>query len=102
AVAGATIARAGGDYGVVATDAVVAWNTDGHEVTYCSTIVLQYIFAWSRAMSTTTIRLPQELKARVARAAKRAGTTAHSFILEAIAEKADQAERRVDFHDVAE
>ena len=32
----------------------------------------------------TTIRLPNDLKARVAAAAKRAGTTAHSFILEAI------------------
>ena len=53
-------------------------------------------------MSTTTIRLPEDLKARVAAAAERAGTTAHSFILEAIAEKADQAERRADFHDVAE
>jgi predicted transcriptional regulator len=53
-------------------------------------------------MSTTTIRLPEDLKARVATAAERAGTTAHSFILEAIAEKADQAERRADFHDVAE
>ena len=50
-------------------------------------------------MSTTTIRLPKDLKARVAKAAERAGTTAHSFILEAIAEKADQAERRADFHD---
>jgi predicted transcriptional regulator len=53
-------------------------------------------------MSTTTIRLPEDLKARVAAAAERAGTTAHGFILEAIAEKADQAERRTDFHDVAE
>ena len=53
-------------------------------------------------MSTTTIRLPEDLKARVAAAAERAGTTAHSFIVEAIAEKADQAERRADFHDVAE
>jgi len=53
-------------------------------------------------MSTTTIRLPQDLKARVAAAAKRAGTTAHSFILEAIAEKAAEQERRSDFHDVAE
>lgn len=53
-------------------------------------------------MPTTTIRLPDRLKARVAAAAKRAGTTAHSFILEAIAEKADAAERRSDFHDVAE
>ena len=53
-------------------------------------------------MSTTTIRLPKDLKARVAAAAERAGTTAHSFILEAIAEKADQAEIRADFQDVAE
>ena len=53
-------------------------------------------------MSTTTIRLPKDLKARIAAAAERAGTTPHGFILEAIAEKADQAERRADFHDVAE
>ena len=53
-------------------------------------------------MSTTTIRLPKDLKDRVAAAADRAGTTAHSFILEAIAEKAGQEERRADFHDVAE
>ena len=53
-------------------------------------------------MSTTTIRLPDELKARVARAAAEAGTTAHAFILDAIAEKAEMAERRVDFHAVAD
>src|SRR3546814_5024870 len=53
-------------------------------------------------MSTTTIRLPDELKARIAEAAKRAGTTSHNFILEAIAEKADLAERRADFDAVAE
>lgn len=53
-------------------------------------------------MSTTTIRLPADLKDRVASAAKRAGTTAHAFILEAIAEKAAEHERRTDFHRVAE
>lgn len=53
-------------------------------------------------MSTTTIRLPDELKTRVARVAERTGTTAHSFILEAIAEKADRQEQRSDFHDVAD
>lgn len=53
-------------------------------------------------MSTTTIRLPQNLKERVARAAERAGTTAHSFILEAIAEKAEQEERQAEFRDTAE
>lgn len=48
-------------------------------------------------MSTTTIRLPAELKARVAAAAERAGTTPHSFIVQAIAEKADAVERHNDF-----
>lgn len=53
-------------------------------------------------MSTTTIRLSKDLKTRVAAAAERAGTTAHSFILEAIAEKAEQEERRGDFDGLAE
>ena len=53
-------------------------------------------------MSTTTIRLPQDLKARVASAAKRLGKTSHGFILEAIAEKAAQEDRRADFEQVAE
>jgi len=53
-------------------------------------------------MSTTTIRLPEDLKARVAAAAKRAGTSTHGFILEAIAEKAKQDELRADFDAVAE
>jgi predicted transcriptional regulator len=48
-------------------------------------------------MSTTTIRLPAELRARVAAAAARAGTTPHSFIVQAIAEKAETVERRSDF-----
>lgn len=48
-------------------------------------------------MSTTTIRLPDELKARIASAAERAGKTTHSFILEAIAEKAELEEQRTDF-----
>jgi predicted transcriptional regulator len=55
-----------------------------------------------RHMSTTTIRLPQDLKERIARAAERAGTTAHNFILEAIAEKAEQEELRGEFQDTAE
>jgi predicted transcriptional regulator len=48
-------------------------------------------------MSTTTIRLPEELKARITSAAERAGKTTHSFILEAIAEKAELEEQRADF-----
>ena len=46
---------------------------------------------------TTTIRLPAELKARITAAAKSTGTTAHGFILEAIAEKATQHEHRAEF-----
>lgn len=53
-------------------------------------------------MSTTTIRLPEELKARVVEVAKRAGTTSHDFILEAITERTELAERRADFDAVAE
>jgi predicted transcriptional regulator len=53
-------------------------------------------------MSTTTIRLPDDLRERVAAAAERAGTTAHNFILSAIAEKAELAEREADFRAVAE
>ena len=48
-------------------------------------------------MSTTTIRLSEALKARVALAADGAGTTVHNFILEAIAEKAEAVERRRAF-----
>ena len=53
-------------------------------------------------MSTTTIRIPAELKEKVARAAKRAGKTAHSFILEAISEKAEIEEHRANFIETAE
>ena len=49
-------------------------------------------------MSTTTIRLSDELKARVAAAAEQAGMTAHGFIVEAVAEKAAQVEARSAFH----
>lgn len=53
-------------------------------------------------MSTTTIRLPKDLKSRVAAAAERAGKTAHGFILEAIAEKTDREAQNADFLETAE
>lgn len=53
-------------------------------------------------MPTTTIRLTEDLKQRVARAAKRAGTTSHGLILDAIAQRVDAEERRNDFYDTAE
>lgn len=53
-------------------------------------------------MPTTTIRLPEDLKARVSAAAKRSGMTPHGFILEAIAEKTEQENLRADFDALAE
>ncbi|HEY3807471.1 MAG TPA: hypothetical protein VGL61_32945 [Kofleriaceae bacterium] len=41
--------------------------------------------------------MPEALRARVTRAAGRAGKTAHAFVVEAIAEKVEQAERRDEF-----
>lgn len=49
-------------------------------------------------MSTTTIRLTDDLKARVAAAAKREGISAHNFMLEAVSEKTELAEQRADFY----
>ena len=53
-------------------------------------------------MPTTTIRIPDALKARISRAAAASGTNMHSFILEAISDKTDLAERRADFHSEAD
>jgi len=53
-------------------------------------------------MTTTTIRIEDELKARVAAAADRAGKSAHAFMLEAIAETVAQSELDDEFHRLAE
>ena len=53
-------------------------------------------------MTTTTIRIEEELKTRVAAAAERAGKTAHAFIVDAIAQTVDQAELDEELHRVAD
>ncbi|PRC91609.1 CopG family ribbon-helix-helix protein [Solimicrobium silvestre] len=53
-------------------------------------------------MTTTTIRLSDELKARITAAANHAETTTHNFILQAIAEKTAQEELKRDFDNEAE
>lgn len=53
-------------------------------------------------MSTTTIRLPDELKVRVAKAAEAAGISPHGFIVEAVAAKAAEAEARQAFEALAQ
>lgn len=52
-------------------------------------------------MSTTTIRLEDELKARVAATAARSGKTAHAFIVDAIAQTVEQAELDEELHRIA-
>ncbi|HJV02313.1 MAG TPA: CopG family transcriptional regulator [Burkholderiaceae bacterium] len=53
-------------------------------------------------MSTTTIRLSEELKARIAAAAEQAGQSAQNFMLEAIVEKTEMEERRAQFAGAAD
>lgn len=53
-------------------------------------------------MSTTTIRIEDELKERVAVAAENAGKTAHAFILDAIAQTVERAEQDIAFQHLAE
>ena len=68
-----------------------------------STIVLHDgLYPARIVMSTTTIRLDDDLKARVTAAAKRAGKTAHAFILEAIAQTVEQGEMDEAFHRIAD
>jgi predicted transcriptional regulator len=53
-------------------------------------------------MSTTTIRIEDDLKARVAASAARSGKTPHAFIVEAIAQTVAQAELDDELHQIAE
>jgi predicted transcriptional regulator len=53
-------------------------------------------------LATTTIRIDDELKARVVAAAKRAGKTAHAFIVDSIAQTVEQGELDEAFHRVAD
>ena len=53
-------------------------------------------------MPTTTIRLEDELKARINAAAAQAGKTAHAFILDALAQTVEQVEQDNAFHALAD
>ena len=52
-------------------------------------------------MTTTTIRLPIDMKTRIANVAATANTNAHSFILQAIADKLATAEQQAYFQETA-
>ena len=53
-------------------------------------------------MATTTIRIEDALKLRVAVAAEIAGKTPHAFILDAIAATVEQVELETEFDSIAE
>jgi predicted transcriptional regulator len=51
---------------------------------------------------TTTIRIEDELKARIAAVAEEAGTTPHAFLIEAISQRVEQAEAEAELRRIAE
>lgn len=48
-------------------------------------------------MTTTSLKLPDDLRARAAEAARNRGITTHAFMLSAIREAITAAERRAEF-----
>ncbi len=48
-------------------------------------------------MSTTTLKIPDALKVRIADAAQQAGKSAHAFMVEALEAETRRAEMRRDF-----
>ncbi|SOE06133.1 Predicted transcriptional regulator [Variovorax sp. YR752] len=53
-------------------------------------------------MSTTTIRIEDELKARIAAAAARSGRSSHAFILEALSDMVERSEMDEELHRIAD
>lgn len=47
--------------------------------------------------ATTTLKLPEDLKARIVAAAQAARQTPHAWMLDALAAQADLSERRAEF-----
>ncbi|MCX7382263.1 MAG: CopG family transcriptional regulator [Alphaproteobacteria bacterium] len=53
-------------------------------------------------MPTTTIRIEDDLKARIAAAATRAGKSPHAFILDVLTHSVEADEHAAEFHRLAE
>ena len=53
-------------------------------------------------MATTTIRIEDDLKSRIAAAAEREGKSAHAFMHDAISQSVAQAEENSEFRRIAE
>ena len=75
-------------------------TTTSSDLRRCSTYVLHWHLALNAertSMSTTTVRLPDDLKKRLADVAEQAGVTSHALILQAISDRveADEARNRL-------
>ena len=64
----------------------------------CSTLVLHSSTFKKVRMTTTTVRLPVDMKNRISHIAATTNTNAHSFILQAIADKLAITEQQAEFH----
>ncbi|SCK27266.1 Ribbon-helix-helix protein, copG family [Variovorax sp. HW608] len=53
-------------------------------------------------MSTTTIRIEEALKARIAAAAERVGKSSHAFILDALSDTVERVEMDEELHRLAD
>jgi len=66
----------------------------------CGATVVLLPASWpdmSASTVTTTLKLTEDLKARIAKAASGSGKSAHAFMLEAIEQHTELAERRREF-----
>jgi predicted transcriptional regulator len=56
----------------------------------------------AKAVSTTTLRLPPDLRERLTKLAEKAGRTPHSLMLDAITQKVEEEELRAVFVEEAD
>ena len=68
----------------------------------CATIAFAVNAIRTINMSTTTIRLEDELKARIAAAAARSGRSSHAFILDALSDMVERSELDEELHRIAD
>jgi predicted transcriptional regulator len=68
----------------------------------CATLGFAHKVQEGCAVSTTTIRMEDALKARIAAAAERAGKSSHAFILDALSETVERIETDDELHRIAD
>jgi len=68
----------------------------------CAAVALSLNVMRTINMSTTTIRLEDEVKARIAAAAARSGKSSHAFILDALSNMVERSELDEELHRIAD